>query len=606
MRAIWHCLIFISLAYLGISHIIKHAFHPARPTLLHLRSFFKIVRWYFWSSEPISCRLCYPKLWGKCSMESRGIGDDIRSAKPRCGEPECKHTACAHDAFQENMFTERDFSSYAFERLYATWSENVRSNADAECLSAPKARVNFSPDRNDDSLAAIIVRMCQMLPVELASEIWGFLPPCFARLMIAHHAFCSIATQTPVESVNRQSAILELVGTIVVYTTIFYERAYICGLQVGDKLYGHRSTNQTSVTIRLSIAAVATGYGAYGVQWIKLLFEDQSEAILGSVYPVAKYTGMGHIEHHEERAKLNVWWDGFKFTHVELHRPRSQHGADFLWDSPIGWSQPNYVQMQRHFEPTYFFHYHEFTRPRYMKSLAVVREGYALRGLTVFCSLDGGMSAIGTHFDSLHGRPAASSWIGQRSGIPLHFQFCNREKIYADFSIYRTHPHMPDIGVLFAASKPPPSAEPPESITTPLVQCLLPNVLMWAHFNSRAVLKDIRGFRTLSCNQRCIGMVLSYWNGSEQYVGQWADETDAAVRVTRYTMSFGMCLRFWFREVDGVPPEPRPVGLIEAIQAVDPMGDNEDLSAPLYRFDIKYHEPFVWRFSEELDCVWYQ
>jgi hypothetical protein len=129
----------------------------------------------------------------------------------------------------------------------------------------------------DDSLSAILIRVANCLPVEIASEIWQFLPPCYAHIMIAWRAYASIAASTQAAAAVGQFETINLTGEVTIYKTTVCNESYICGIQKGGKMYGYRGDTSEWTVYVSSIQAIAVEYGLYGVQKLRLLYGNDTD-----------------------------------------------------------------------------------------------------------------------------------------------------------------------------------------------------------------------------------------------------------------------------------------------------------------------------------------
>ncbi|KAE8150799.1 hypothetical protein BDV25DRAFT_153769 [Aspergillus avenaceus] len=550
-----------------------------------------------------------------------------------------------------NILAEGHTMNQIFHELYMLWN-GICGKFNPICDAKDFQRTGkkwrtLTLDNRDDSLSAILIRIGTRLPIETASEIWQFIPPCLARQVMAYLAHSSIAIQTATGPVFRQNGDLKLSGDTVVYLRDICGVKYICGIQSGGKLCGHRSRVCDRVTISSTIVALAVDYGYIGAQRIRILYRDDTQCVLGDPNGRSQYTGM-MINPSSTELPLVLEWDHMKVIGIiTLRRGIKYNQHKYVWDSPISWSELEYFA-----SPSPHSNYQPWIRMKgcakvqltHMGRVAFYEEGYVLRGLTVLCCpIDGGMTGLEVHFDSLMCDATKTQRLGSKDGMPLHFVFEKDENVQeiwglrwsswrsCDYFAIRTttgreyvfaprlsltcspwlmadgrkgrimglysdlmEPVLTGLGVLQSpgSTDPLPPAKPPK-----LLKLRLPKLEgnMWQQLWSTARLWAVQYFRTCFIGNHCTGLILTYSDNSHAVLGCWyegiPEKARKHARIETVNSTCGSGLRFVFKH------QPR------IVTRVEPMSPGSDVPSADQTVDIPHGKTVMWGFSCSEDAV---
>ncbi|KAK2778754.1 hypothetical protein FQN53_001651 [Emmonsiellopsis sp. PD_33] len=320
--------------------------------------------------------------------------------------------------------------------------------------------------RRSSDLTNLLRDIWTKLPVEIVSMIWMYLQSCPTRSLIsitAGGAMDLLEKITPCKIGRNGNIILH--DHVSVHLIRIKGAGYVCGLDDGKRLCGHRSSTHHRISLTSPIVAVTFTLGLYGIRRIQFHGQDGSLRSVGDQsYDPNGHNWAGIIRSQQAMSYLQLWWDGLKLYAIDrLQADSTSFGDRFLWDCDYPISAKNVLTAEMYYthpRPSPTGSVCETLAWTPVRHLPLQGAQSVLYGITLFCASSGGIVMDSGKID-----------VSPQS---LSYRY------------------------------------PPSIRGSPL-----------GIFLSRASLSDIRGIETCSIGSRCTGMMITYTNGTQEVLGQW-------------------------------------------------------------------------------------
>lgn len=168
---------------------------------------------------------------------------------------------------------------------------------------------SINEERNPLDLSRLLTCISRKLPPELISMVWACLPICPVRSLLSVAAGGSIDILdrlAPCES--ESSGSIRCDKHITAYVTVIGGEEYICGLDDGAKLCGHRSEKHDEVSISSTVSGVRFSRGRYGIRRLWLHCQDGSVKSLGGM-PSRLSACIWAGFFSQTAPFVRLWWD---------------------------------------------------------------------------------------------------------------------------------------------------------------------------------------------------------------------------------------------------------------------------------------------------------
>ncbi|KAK2795985.1 hypothetical protein FQN51_009530 [Onygenales sp. PD_10] len=508
--------------------------------------------------------------------------------------------------------------------------------------------------RRSSDLTNLLRDIWTKLPVEIVSMIWMYLQSCPTRSLIsitAGGAMDLLEKITPCKIGRNGNIILH--DHVSVHLIRIKGAGYVCGLDDGKRLCGHRSSTHHRISLTSPIVAVTFTLGLYGIRRIQFHGQDGSLRSVGDQsYDPNGHNWAGIIRSQQAMSYLQLWWDGLKLYAIDrLQADSTSFGDRFLWDCDYPISAKNVLTAEMYYthpRPSPTGSVCETLAWTPVRHLPLQGAQSVLYGITLFCASSGGIVGMGAHFrcDRLSNKRKVS-WTGRQTGCPIHFRLKAPETITSvwvvhhrsdnfvtPFIIMKTsegrignfgpyiHPSNLQTqllatqaqgkisGIYYDASR-----RNLSHITSFGVYCchkvmdsgkidVSPQSLSYRYppsirgsplgiFLSRASLSDIRGIETCSIGSRCTGMMITYTNGTQEVLGQWYESLPS-----RHTIIYATNNEKSFEKVHFKLSYESGYTVLREVTLLPVSGNFNGIVK-----DVSYGDTIIWWYSQSSDVI---